>query len=425
MAKGSIFKEVAKDGTVSWRIRVDMVDPVTGKRRQPQRTYKTKREAEAGLAQWLVEIERGTVVEVSKMTVGEYRQHWLTTSAQYRVRPSTFESYQKLVRSYILPTLGAVPLQRLTPSQVQAFYATQLAEARKGRTGSGLSPRTVRYLHAILHRALKEALQLGLVARNVTEAVAPPKNARPPIRNWDVADVQRFLAVAVDDHRYNPVWLMALHTGMRKGELLGLRWQDVDLDARVVRVRQALSAVKTDEGYTLTFGEPKTRSGRRTIALDAVCIAALREHRTRQRERRVARGPQWREGDLVFTNEIGGPIDPMNLYHRFIALIAKAGVPRIPFHGLRHTHATLLMKPASTPRSSRSGWAMRTSRSRYPHTATSCHRCSSRPPMCLLKQSVRKHNQMTRTIATIAIERRVGPEALVTPRPLENPEMAL
>ena len=350
MAKGSLFKDIAKDGTVSWRVRVDMVDPVTGKRRQPQRTYKTKREAEAGLAQWLVEIERGTVVEASKMTVGEYLQQWLTTSAQHRVRPTTFESYRKLVRSYILPALGAVPLQRLTPAQVQAFYATQLTRARAGRNGGGLSPRTVRYLHAILHRALKEALHLGLVARNVTDAVAPPKDARPPIKSWDVGDVQRFLAVTMDDHRYSPIWLMALHTGMRKGELLGLRWQDVDLDARVARVRQALSAVKTDEGYTLTFGEPKTRSGRRTIALDAICVAALREHRARQRERRLALGPRWREGDLVFANDVGGPIDPMNLYHRFIALTARAGVPRLPFHGLRHTHATLLMKAGVHPK---------------------------------------------------------------------------
>lgn len=289
------------------------------------------------------------------MTVGEYLQDWLTTSAQHRVRPTTFESYHKLVRSYILPALGAVPLQRLTPSQVQAFYATQLAEARHdcthhGRQGSGPSPRTVRYLHAILHRALKEAMQFGLVARNVTDAVAPPKDARPPIKSWDVVNVQRFLAVAVDDHRYSPIWLMVLHTGMRKGELLGLRWQDADLDARVVRVRQALSAVRTDAGYSLIVGEPKTRSGRRTIALDVNCTAALREHRTRQRERRLALGPQWREADLVFTNEIGGPIDPMNLYHRFVALIAKAGVPRIPFHGLRHTHAILLMKHGVHPK---------------------------------------------------------------------------
>jgi len=350
MAKGSLFKEVGKDGTVSWRVRVDMVDPVTGKRRQPQRTYKTKREAEAGMAQWLVEIERGTAVNTSKMTVGEYLQDWLATSARHRVRPTTFESYRKLVRSYILPVLGAVPLQKLTPAQVQTFYAAQLTEGRNGAKAKGLSPRTVRYLHAILHRALKEAVSLGLVARNVTDAVAPPKDRRRAVESWDVDDVQRFLDVAAGDRRFGPVWLVALHTGMRRGELLGLRWQDMDLDAGVLHVRQALSVVSTDDGPRITFGEPKTHSGRRTIALDETCVAVLREHRARQIERRLALGPQWREGDLVFTNEFGGPVDPMNLYHRFVALAAKAGVPRIPLHGLRHTHATLLMKHGVNPK---------------------------------------------------------------------------
>ncbi len=302
------------------------------------------------MAQWLVEIERGTAVTDSKVTVAEYLEHWLASSARHRVRQTTLESYQKLTRSYILPMLGATRLQKLTPTQVQAFYAEQLTNNRPGRTKGGLSPRTVRYLHAILHRALKEAVALGLVVRNVTDAVAPPKAARRAVQSWDVADVRRFLEAAANDHRYSPIWLVALHTGMRRGELLGLRWQDVDLDASVLRVRQALSVVKGDGGHELIFGEPKSRSGRRTIALDTTCVTALQAHRIRQRERRLAHGPTWREGDLVFTNEHGGPIEPMNLYHRFVALMAQAAVPRIPLHGLRHTHATLLMKHGVSPK---------------------------------------------------------------------------
>jgi hypothetical protein len=201
MAKGSLFKEVAKDGTVSWRVRVDMVDPVTGKRRQPQRTYKTKREAEAGMAQWLVEIERGTAVVNSRMTVGAYMAYWLDTSARHRVRPTTLESYEQKVRLYIVPVLGTVPIQRLTSAQVQVFYGGLLRGERV------ISPRTVRYVHAILHRALKEAVSLGIVSRNITDAVAPPKAPRPPIKSWDVADARRFLAVAASDH-YHPLWLI-------------------------------------------------------------------------------------------------------------------------------------------------------------------------------------------------------------------------
>jgi integrase len=344
MAKGSLFKEVAKDGTVGWRVRVDMVDPVTGRRRQPKRTYKTKREAERGLAEWLAEIEHGTAVNDSKMTVSTYLEHWLDTSARHRVRHTTFESYQKLVRTYILPALGAVPLQRLTPAQVQAFYATQLASGRTGRKPDGLSPRTVRYLHAILHRALKEALQLGLVARNVTEAVAPPKAARPHVKAWDADDLRCFLAVATSDG-YSPLWLLAAHTGMRQGEILGLRWQDVNLERGVLRIVQAVPTVRTG----VQFAAPKSGSGR-TIALDAPCVAALREHRVRQNERRLAAGAHWQDFDLVIASEVGTPLNHSNVYHRFVTLAARAGVPRIPYHGLRHTHATILMANGVHPK---------------------------------------------------------------------------
>ncbi len=344
MAKGSIFKEVGQDGTVSWRVRVDMLDPKTGKRRQPQRTYKTKREAQAGMAQWVVEIERGTAVVNSRMTVGEYITYWLDTSARHRVRATTLESYEQKVRLYIVPGLGSVSLQRLNAAQVQAFYSS-LLQSDKGLRHTGLSTRTVRYVHAILHRALKEAVGLGLVSRNVTESVAPPKSTRPPIKTWDVPDVQRFLA-AVEDDSYSPVWLIALYTGMRRGELLGLRWQDVDLAAGVVHVRQGVVSVKSQ----LQTSEPKTASGRRTIALDPLCVQALREHRQCQNERRLLVGPDWRDHDLVFANNVGSPIDPNNLYHRFVKLVKATGVQRIPFHGLRHTHATLLMQHGVHPK---------------------------------------------------------------------------
>lgn len=203
----------------------------------------------------------------------------------------------------------------------------------------------MRYVHAILHRALKEAVGLGLVPRNVTDAVSPPKAMRPPIKSWDVPDVQHFLAVAAPDG-YSPLWLIALHTGMRRGELLGLRWRDVDLSRGVLRVQQILSTVKEGERFT----PPKTSSGRRTIALDGPSIAVLKDHRIHQKERKLALGEVWQDYDLVFTSEIGTPLDHGNVYHRFVALVQKAGVPRISFHGLRHTHATLLMKHGVHPK---------------------------------------------------------------------------
>lgn len=246
------------------------------------------------------------------------------------------------MRLYVRPFLGPITLQKLTPAQVQALYGDLLAG---NGTRAAISPRSVRYVHVILHRALKEAVGLGLVSRNVTDAVSPPKAVRPPIRSWDVTDVQHFLAVAAPDG-YSPLWLIALHTGMRRGELLGLRWMDVDLAKGVLRVQQILSTVKVGDRFT----PPKTASGRRTIALDDPSITALKEHRIRQKERRLALGAIWQDYDLVFTSEIGTPLDHGNVYHRFVALVKAAAVPRISFHGLRHTHATLLMKHGVHPK---------------------------------------------------------------------------
>jgi integrase len=168
---------------------------------------------------------------------------------------------------------------------------------------------------------------------------------RPPIKYWDVDDVQRFLDVACEDHLC-VLWVLALHTGLRRGELLGLRWGDVDLDRAVLQVRRSL----VQSGGVMGFQEPKTSSGRRTIALDAPCVVGLREHRARQAEQRLRMGPLWQDHDQVFATELGTPLQPSNVDRRFRALLTKAGVPRIPFHGLRHTHATLLMKHGVHPK---------------------------------------------------------------------------
>lgn len=347
MAKGSLFKDIAKDGTVSWRVRVDMVDPVTGKRRQPQRTYKTKREAEAGLAQWLVEIEHGTAVERSTMTLGAYLAYWLDSVAQHRVRPTTLTSYRQIIRHRIVPMLGQMALQRLTPAQVQAIYGQLLDGGRRDGRGRALSPRSVRYTHAVLRMALQDAVKLGLVPRNVCDAATPPKAARPQVEYWGIDDMRRFLRAARRD-RYSTLWILALRTGMRRGELLGLRWQDVDLDQAVLHVRQSL----VQSGGVMGFQEPKTSGGRRSVTLDDASVAALREHRARQLEERLKAGALWQgEGhDLVFTTERGTPPQPSNINRRFTALIARAGAPRIPFHGMRHSHATMLLTRGVHPK---------------------------------------------------------------------------
>jgi integrase len=337
--KGTIWKRQGKRG-VAYTVRVDMgLDPVTGERRQRGETFRTRKEAEARLAEWIAEIGRGTAVDGSKMTVGEYLDYWLTVYGKTNLRPTTYRSYEQLIRVHIRPALGSVPLQKLTPAQLQAFYSLKLTEGRQDGKAGGLAPRSVRYLHAIIREALHQAVKWQMVGRNVADATEPPRAVRPQVRAWDQDQVLRFLVVAEDEH-YGPVWLLALMTGLRRGELLGLRWEDVDLGRGVLHVRRSL----VELGSKLVIQEPKTRSGRRVVALGASCVTALKAHRAHQNEQRLSLGAAWRDDGLVFTTADGGAIAPRNLIRRFKELTTQAALPAIRFHDARHTHATLLLK---------------------------------------------------------------------------------
>ncbi len=325
---------------ISYLVRVEFPpDPVTAKRRQRSKAFPTKREAEKHLAEWLVEIERGTAIDGAKMTVGEYLLHWLETSVKHTVRRSTYVSYQHLIRNHLIPTLGMVPLQKLQPVQVQAMYSEKLNGGRSDGKEGGLAPRTVRYLHTVLREALHQGMKWGMVARNVCDATDPPRVVRPQARTWTPEEARDFLIAAAED-TYAAAWLVALTTGLRRGELLAIRWQDVDLTKGVLHVRQSLNAV----GGERYFEQPKTAAGRRVVALSSETVTTLRMHRVRQNEQRLQCGPAWRDHDLIFTVPDGGPVWPDDLTHRFNALVKIAGAPRIRLHDLRHTHATLLLK---------------------------------------------------------------------------------
>ncbi len=329
--QGSIQKRTGKRG-VSYLARVDFrPDPVTGERRQRAKTYRTRKEAEVALAAWITEVERGTALEPSKVTVGGLLEQWLTGVAKHNVKATTLEDYEATIRVHILPTLGSVLLQRLTAAQVQAFYATKL--------DAGASPRTVQLCHLRLSQALKQAVAWGLVAHNVCANVKPPRVVYKRSETWTPEEAQAFLSVAAADGLH-PLWLLALSTGMRRGELLGLRWRDLDLDRRSLSVRQC---VVIHKGAAL-IEEPKTSSARRVVKLPAEAVEALREHRRRQVERRLCVGSLWEDHDLVFCTRLGRPLNPNNVARSYTRLVAIAGVPRIRLHDLRHTHATWLLK---------------------------------------------------------------------------------
>lgn len=251
----------------------------------------------------------------------------------------TYEGYERTLRLHVIPEIGSVRLARLTPQALSLLYQRLLDK--------GLSARTVQLTHAILHRALRQALRWRLIPVNPADAVDAPRPERREFRVLALEEVRRLLEATRGD-RLEALYAVALTCGLRQGELLGLRWQDVDLDAGTLAVRQQAMRVQG----RWVFPEPKTAAGRRSVTLPALTVGALRQHRARQNEERLQIGPAWQdELDLVFTNAIGGPIEKQNLVRRsFRPLLERAGLPRVRFHDLRHSAATLLLAGGIHPR---------------------------------------------------------------------------
>lgn len=331
MARGSIHQRILRSGTLRWDAYYDVPDYATGKRGQHKRSFKTRGEAESFLAEQHVVMTTGMAIGRSTQTVAETLSYWLETYARHNVSPATFDRYETIVRVHINPLLGAVPVQRLTPTQVQTFYSTKLA--------AGCGPRTVRLCHLHLAQALRQAVHLGLLARTVTDGVRPPRVTSKEMGTWLPEEARRFLAVC-HESVYGPVWLVALATGMRRGEVLGLRWRDVDWDRRVLCVRQSIGRLHGAPDIKA----PKTKSSRRDIPVQQEVLDGLHEHKWHQNERRLAAGEAWHNHDLVFTSTSGTPIHPDNLKRDYNRLVKRAGVPRIRIHDLRHTHVTLAIQ---------------------------------------------------------------------------------
>lgn len=258
---------------------------------------------------------------------------WLDRAAM-KVRPTTHKRYRELLTLHALPSLGTVALAKLTPTQLEALYAAKIVE--------GLSAATVRQLHVILHHALRDALRKGLVARNVAEMVSPPRVVRHEIRPYSAEEVARMLAAAEGDD-LEALYVLALATGARLGELLALHWDDVRLEGPqpAMQVRGTLVCLPKRDPY---IAEPKTERSRRTVPLPAWALQALRDQRHRQREARLQAGELWHDRDLVFADALGDYLSGTHITRYALPrLLAHAGLRRIRFHDLRHTAATLAL----------------------------------------------------------------------------------
>ena len=274
--------------------------------------------------------KKGIPIVTERQTLGQFLDRWLADCVKPKVRHNTYESYEVHIRLYLKPELGRFDLVKLGPQHVQEFINEQL---RRGR-----SARQVCYLRTVLRCALHQALRWNFVTRNVATLVDPPRNERPEIVPLGAKQIRDFLKAAKGD-RSETLFLIMLAMGLRKGEALGLRWQDVDLKSCILRVQNSLQRIEKK----LQLVELKTKRSRRTLYIPKIVTSALRAHRTRQLKEKMLAGERWRESGFVFTTSVGTPNSPRNVLRSFHRLLEKANIPKQGVHNLRHSCASLLL----------------------------------------------------------------------------------
>lgn len=332
-------------GKGTWAIVLDLgPDPATGKRRQKWHSFKgAKRDAEKECARLITSISGNSYVEPSKVTVAKHLEDWLRDVMAPRLTPHSFERYSDMVRLYIIPHLGAVQLGKLTPPQIQECYAKLLRGG--GENGAALTPVTVKGAHVILKAALKHAVRWDRLTRNPAEAVDAPRFDPPEIDALEEAPTMRIMEAARDTPLFMPI-LLAVTTGMRRGEILALRWKDLDLKAGTLSVRLALE----ESRQGLRTKAPKTKSGRRVIALPQLAIEELKRHKAAQGARQLKTGTRPADKGLVCDNGEGDFYRPVNMSMHFMRFIRKLDLPRVRFHDLRHGHASHLLRAGVQPK---------------------------------------------------------------------------
>jgi len=323
-------------------------DPATGKRSRQWLTVKgTRRDAEKRLSELIHEHNSGFHVKTGKTTVSAYLERWLADYAKSNLSPRTVEGYETIIHQHLIPTLGRYHLTQLKPQNIQEYYTNMLVIGRCScKANSGLSARTVRHHHMVLHKALSTAVEWSLISRNPADAVRPPRAKSAEMQTWDESEVSQFLAVARDSHYY-VLFYTALFTGMRRSELLALRWQDVDFIYSQIYVNRSLHHLK-DGSYVFT--QPKSAKSRRTIALPPSAILTLKEHRDNAAMDRAMLEVPLTDNDLVFSTIEGKPLRPNTITLAWQTTAAKAGVKVIRLHDARHTHASLMLKQGIHPK---------------------------------------------------------------------------
>ena len=319
--EGSVYQE--KDGR--WCAVVSL--PTGGRKKFHADSYQEASDKLLGARRHIAD---GVPIPDQRQTIGDFLTTWLEETARVTVRPATYQSYATIVRLHLIPELGRVKLSELTPQQVQRLL--------NQKTAAGLSPRRVHYIRAVLRRALGQAVRWGMVARNVATLVESPKGRPQRVEPFSPTEARAFLE-AIRGERLEALYATALTTGLRQGEALGLRWEDVDLAGGTITVRHSLQRV---EGR-LQLVAPKTDRSRRTVPLPKALIPRLLEHKDRQAIERDRAANIWMESGYVFTTDLGHPLDGSSVTHRFQKMLPDLGFRRQRFHDLRHACASLLL----------------------------------------------------------------------------------
>jgi len=334
--------QVIPRGENRWLVRIFLGRDENGKRQYLNKTIRgIKKDAEKYLTAKMRDKDLGINIQPATESLGKYLDTWLATVLKSRVRTRTYDDYASLIERYIKEPLGAVKLSDLRPGHIQQLYSSMLDRE--------LSPRTVRYTHAILSSALKNAVKTEMIHRNPADVVELPRAERMEMLAMSPEEAGRFLA-AVKDTRFAALFTFALTTGMRPQEYLGLKWSDVDMEKGTATVRRAL-VWSQKKGLGWHFDEPKTSRSRRTLPLPASTVKALADHKRKQGEERLRAGSEWQDHGLVFTATLGAPYGIPGLTKQgFKPALKAAKLPAFRLYDLRHSHATLLLSNGENPK---------------------------------------------------------------------------
>lgn len=338
---------ITKRGKNSYSIVISLgKDATTGKYKYQWVTVKgTKKDAEKRLSEILHQLDNGSYMKPSKTTLREYLEKWLKDYVWANLAPRTAEGYESMIRCHIVPAMGSIQLSQLKPEHLQQYYTNKLSGGRCDGKG-GLCLTTVSHHHTCLHRALKMALRWGLINQNPADAVTPPRPQRSEMRTMSEDDLSAFLEAA-QGTPYYALFYLALFTGMRRSELLALRWSDVDLLMCNISVTRSLHHLRNGE---IVFRAPKTAKGRRMVSLSPSTAILLRKHKEKQATERIMLGKPLEDDDLVFSGLEGNPLLPGTVSHAWTKLMKRIGLEGIRLHDARHSHASFMLKQGVHPK---------------------------------------------------------------------------